>query len=184
MADSTARFRGKLSGGTRRERLARRRRALGLTQEDLAAALEVERTTVVRWERGETEPLPWLRPRLAMALRVSADQLAELLHADGPPVPRQLPPAVTSYIWDSLGYIERHLGDVGEATACYERAVSVFAAAGMRSEVAELLIRLGGIWHQAGEPSRARQAWQEALGICEEEDLPHASHVRARLAAL
>jgi tetratricopeptide (TPR) repeat protein/DNA-binding XRE family transcriptional regulator len=63
----------------RRDRLAGRRKALGLTQEDLAGLLQVERSTVVRWERGETEPVPWLRPRLAKALRVSADRLAELL---------------------------------------------------------------------------------------------------------
>jgi len=96
-AGSTASFPGQPSGGTRRERLAQRRRALGLTQEDLAAKLEVERTTVVRWERGETEPLPSVRPRLARVLRVSAGQLAELLDADAAPVPRQLPPAVTDF---------------------------------------------------------------------------------------
>jgi len=81
-AESTARFPEKTKGGPRRERLARRRKALGLTQEALAARLEVERTTVVRWERGETQPLPWQRPRLARVLGVSADQLTALL-ADG-----------------------------------------------------------------------------------------------------
>jgi tetratricopeptide (TPR) repeat protein/DNA-binding XRE family transcriptional regulator len=72
------------TGGARRGRLAQRRKALGLTQEDLAGLLGVERSTVVRWERGETEPLPWIRPKLARALRVSADRLEELL-ADGSP---------------------------------------------------------------------------------------------------
>jgi transcriptional regulator with XRE-family HTH domain/tetratricopeptide (TPR) repeat protein len=104
-------------GPPRRERLAQRRKALGLTQEDLAALLKVERSTVVRWERGETEPLPWLRPRLARALRVSADRLAELLDDTGRPggalpgegdshqatrrgpmvTPRQLPATVTDF---------------------------------------------------------------------------------------
>jgi tetratricopeptide (TPR) repeat protein/DNA-binding XRE family transcriptional regulator len=69
----------------RRERLAQRRKALGLTQEVLAGLLGVERSTVVRWERGETEPLPWIRPKLARALRVSADRLEELLAAGNPP---------------------------------------------------------------------------------------------------
>jgi tetratricopeptide (TPR) repeat protein/DNA-binding XRE family transcriptional regulator len=92
----------------RRKRLALRRKALGLTQEDLAAQLGVERSTVVRWERGETEPLPWIRPKLASALRVSADRLMELLGGRGPPggpgpggagqaVPRQLPAAVAGF---------------------------------------------------------------------------------------
>jgi transcriptional regulator with XRE-family HTH domain/tetratricopeptide (TPR) repeat protein len=63
----------------RRDRLVHRRKALGLTQEDLAALLKVDRSTVVRWERGETEPIPWQRPRLAKALKVTADRLTELL---------------------------------------------------------------------------------------------------------
>jgi DNA-binding SARP family transcriptional activator/DNA-binding XRE family transcriptional regulator len=66
-----------------RDRLAARRRALGLTQEDLAARLRIERSTVVRWERGTTVPLPWLQPKLARALQVPVGQLAELLA--GPP---------------------------------------------------------------------------------------------------
>jgi tetratricopeptide (TPR) repeat protein len=44
----------------------------------------VERSTVVRWERGETEPVPWLRPRLAKALRISAERLAQLLDGAAP----------------------------------------------------------------------------------------------------
>jgi transcriptional regulator with XRE-family HTH domain len=67
----------------RRERLARRRKALGLTQEALAELLGVERSTVARWERGETAPRPWMRPRLAKGLRISADELMELLADDG-----------------------------------------------------------------------------------------------------
>ena len=59
--------------------LAQRRKALGFSQEALASQLDVERSTVVRWEGGETEPLPWIRPKLARTLQVSADELAELL---------------------------------------------------------------------------------------------------------
>jgi tetratricopeptide (TPR) repeat protein/transcriptional regulator with XRE-family HTH domain len=89
------------TGAAKPWRLAGRRKAVGLTQEQLAERLGVERTTVVRWERGETRPQPWLRPRLASALKVSADRLEELLAvgapagAEGRPaaVPRQLPAA-------------------------------------------------------------------------------------------
>ncbi|MGH4011230.1 MAG: helix-turn-helix domain-containing protein [Pseudonocardiaceae bacterium] len=63
----------------RRQRLSQRRKAVGLTQESLAQRLGVERSTVVRWEAGTTEPLPSIRPKVAHALRVSTDQLAELL---------------------------------------------------------------------------------------------------------
>ena len=67
-----------------RRDLAKRRRACGLTQEDLAHALEIDRSTVARWEAGETEPQPWLRRRLAIALRISTDQLATLLADPAP----------------------------------------------------------------------------------------------------
>lgn len=63
----------------RRRALAARRKAVGHTQEQLAALLGVERSTVVRWEAGETEPLPRCRPQLAEALAVSLDELDELL---------------------------------------------------------------------------------------------------------
>jgi tetratricopeptide (TPR) repeat protein/transcriptional regulator with XRE-family HTH domain len=94
-----------------RRRLAEHRKALGLTQEELAELLSVERSTVVRWERGETRPLPRIRPRLARALHVSAGQLQELLgdaRRDGAPgeggrgrgrpvVPRELPGDVATF---------------------------------------------------------------------------------------
>ncbi len=57
----------------------------------------------MRWERGETEPLPWIRPKLAEALRVSADRLDDLLAGTGPAsqalagVPHQLPAAVADF---------------------------------------------------------------------------------------
>jgi tetratricopeptide (TPR) repeat protein/transcriptional regulator with XRE-family HTH domain len=98
----------------KRKRLAARRKALGLTQEDLAGLIGVERSTVVRWERGDTEPQPWIRARLAKALRVSADRIEELLTSDAAPkagqepapergpstaaaVPRLLPAAIADF---------------------------------------------------------------------------------------
>jgi len=62
-----------------RDRLAGRRRALGLTQEELAALLDIDRSTVVRWERGTTQPLPWIRPKVAKVLQIPVGQLDELL---------------------------------------------------------------------------------------------------------
>jgi tetratricopeptide (TPR) repeat protein len=92
-------------GAARRELLAQRRKALGLTQERLAELLDVDRTTVTRWERGEAQPLPWLRPKLAKALKVSPERIEALLAVDesaGPGatpavVPRQLPAAVADF---------------------------------------------------------------------------------------
>lgn len=65
---------------TRRDSLAARREALGLTQEALAHELGVELSTVGRWERGTLKPKPRRRPDLARALRVSLDELDELLN--------------------------------------------------------------------------------------------------------
>ena len=64
---------------SRRVRLARCRKAAGLTQEMLAHLLKVQRSTVVRWESGEIEPGPWVRGKLARALKISAAELEDLL---------------------------------------------------------------------------------------------------------
>src|SRR5437660_64900 len=66
----------------RRNGLARRRAAMGFTQETLAEHLGVERSTVARWERGTMTPQPWNRPVLAKALKVSHDTLADFLSQD------------------------------------------------------------------------------------------------------
>lgn len=62
-----------------RSGLARRRAAMGFTQETLAVRLGVELSTVGRWERGVLTPQPWRRPDLARALELSLDDLVELL---------------------------------------------------------------------------------------------------------
>ncbi len=64
---------------SRRKRFAQRRKAVGLSQEALADRLGVERSTVIRWESGETEPQPWIRPKIMTELHVSLEQLDELL---------------------------------------------------------------------------------------------------------
>ncbi|MEO3745048.1 helix-turn-helix transcriptional regulator [Plantactinospora sp. B5E13] len=63
----------------KRIRFVQRRKALGYTQESLAETLGVDRTTIVRWERGDSQPLPWVRKTLAAALDVSLAELDELI---------------------------------------------------------------------------------------------------------
>ncbi|WP_239089042.1 helix-turn-helix domain-containing protein [Micromonospora gifhornensis] len=76
---------GRRVPGSRRYRLAQRRKAIGLSQERLAEVLGVDRSTVVRWERAETDPQPWHRPHLATALNVSVEELSDLLADTCPP---------------------------------------------------------------------------------------------------
>lgn len=59
--------------------LAKRRRALGYSQEKLAQLLGVDRTTVGRWESGRIDPQPPQRRGLASALEISFQELDALL---------------------------------------------------------------------------------------------------------
>ncbi|WP_228769800.1 helix-turn-helix transcriptional regulator [Actinokineospora alba] len=58
---------------------------MGFTQESFARKIGVELSTVGRWERGTQDPQPWMRPKIAKALEVSADELAALLSGDTSP---------------------------------------------------------------------------------------------------
>jgi transcriptional regulator with XRE-family HTH domain/osmotically-inducible protein OsmY len=66
----------------RRTGLARARKAAGFTQEKFAEAAHVEPTTVGRWEAGTREPLPYKRPLIARLLKISMNELDELLHPE------------------------------------------------------------------------------------------------------
>jgi transcriptional regulator with XRE-family HTH domain len=96
----------------RRHRLAQRRKAVGLSQERLAEAVGVDRSTVVRWERAKTEPQPWHRPRLAAALSVSVEDLADLL-ADVGEAPSRPD--------ERLDYVLKHPGRVDLVAVGYLR---------------------------------------------------------------
>lgn len=74
-----------------RRRFVQRRKALGFTQESLAELLNVERSTVVRWEAGKSEPLAWLWPKLASALKVTPEQLTDLLAGGSTDAPAEAP---------------------------------------------------------------------------------------------
>ena len=71
----------------KRHQLAHRRKTAGYSQEQLAEQLGVERSTVARWEAGDTEPQPWVRPKLATALGVTIEVLDELLAVSPAPSP-------------------------------------------------------------------------------------------------
>jgi len=81
----------------KRHRLVSTRKAAGFSQEQLAEAVGVERSTVMRWERGETRPQPWARPKLARALGISDQALSELL---GEPAEPQREPSDSVQPWE------------------------------------------------------------------------------------
>ena len=58
------------------EKLMQRRKALGMTQEDLAERLDVSRQTVGKWENGDFMPDADKFIRLADILEISMDELA------------------------------------------------------------------------------------------------------------
>ncbi|WP_333769312.1 helix-turn-helix transcriptional regulator [Streptomyces sp. IBSBF 2435] len=92
-----------------RRELARRRKTLGYSQERLAEVLGVDRVTIGRWERGETEPQPYLRPRLAKALKSSAAEIEALLSPedDRPaPVPARAVSAEALGAHAEAGYLD------------------------------------------------------------------------------
>jgi transcriptional regulator with XRE-family HTH domain len=59
--------------------LADCRLAAGYTQESFAEKLGADRSTVGRWERGSQSPQPWQRPDLARILKISLEQLDDVL---------------------------------------------------------------------------------------------------------
>ncbi|MDQ3406176.1 MAG: helix-turn-helix domain-containing protein [Actinomycetota bacterium] len=88
----------------RRPELAAARRAAGFTQEGLAEALHVARTTVIRWETGENAPLPYLRPKLGRLLARSPNQLQEII--EGAPVGGQAWPELDA----AFGWLDERAG--------------------------------------------------------------------------
>lgn len=133
----------------KRQRLAQRRKACGYTQEQFADALRIDRTTVQRWERGEVDPQPHQRPRMAKALQLTSGELDELLASD-------VPPLVLGDSWISHGSpveddemdaweLARRVqaSDVGSETlARLERAFEELATAYPSSPPQELLKRV------------------------------------------
>lgn len=95
---------------SKRVRLAQRRRAMGMTQEQLAEAVGMgtDRSTIYRWESGEITPPPRKQPQLARALAVSPAELIDLLV----PVSESSAPTKTGRVAHAL----RHPASTDHAT--------------------------------------------------------------------
>jgi transcriptional regulator with XRE-family HTH domain len=73
----------------RRTALAQRRKVVGHTQESFAELLGIDRSTIVRWESGATDPTPMFRPKMAKALSVTLDELDRILSQSSDPRPSE-----------------------------------------------------------------------------------------------
>ncbi|MGH3875070.1 MAG: helix-turn-helix transcriptional regulator [Pseudonocardiaceae bacterium] len=129
----------------KRERLAQRRKMAGYSQERLAEVLRIERSTVARWERAETQPQPWLRPRLAKALGISRDVLAELLTdvvVDRQDDDDRLDRVLAQPALADIEAVRQLRNRVGHVAAAYETApsASLLADAGQCHATAEFLL--------------------------------------------
>lgn len=82
---------------------------------------------------------------------------------------------------DSLACSFHRTGRGDEAIGRYQDAVTAYRDAGDRGYQAETLIHLGNAHRDAGNTGLADEAWQQALGILDDLDLPDAAGVRARL---
>ena len=114
----------------RRHRLVSTRKAAGFSQERLAEAVGVERSTVMRWERGETCPQPWARPKLARALGISDQALSELLVESADP---------------DCEALSRHLGRTVTLDELGLQPLSLRAALDWRADTLVALIDLGKV---------------------------------------
>lgn len=109
----------------RRQEFFTYRRAQGFTQESLAEAVGVDRSTVARWEAGETEPQAHQRRKLCRLFNLSPAQLDPLLsvqeRASPSPVARSesrenAEPGYDDEIWDLELARRATASDVGRET--------------------------------------------------------------------
>jgi DNA-binding SARP family transcriptional activator len=90
---------------------------------------------------------------------------------------------VESAVWDTLGYIEHHLGNFAKAAADFERSLALVRDEGDRRLEAATLTHVGDARHAGGDLPQARDAWRQALAIYDEIQHPRAGEVRAKLAS-
>jgi len=81
----------------RRQHLVDARKSTGKTQEQIAAEVGVDRTTLGRWERNDGTPYPSQRPKYAEALGITMEELAALL-SSMPAQRGEVPDWVSTYL--------------------------------------------------------------------------------------
>jgi transcriptional regulator with XRE-family HTH domain len=150
--------------GTRRRRpgLAAARKSAGYTQEGLAEALFVDRSTVIRWEAGLHAPVPYLWPKLARLLGVTRERLVVLLTVDEPAHASPTTSSMTSQPVALEDMKRRTLMKWGMATTA---AASLSGGAGTSVGLADVqrLQRAAARLHGLDQRHGGDTLWQAAL---------------------
>ena len=193
----------------RRDELAKRRAAVGFSQENLAEKLGVDPSTVYRWEAGESTPQPATRPKLARLLLISVAELHSLLakgQARGQEPPGDLLPVMApiaragtkkdSSTMEAFRTADRQVGGRNLYSSVVQYLVTDvaprlfgtvpssnqdddFAAAAGLTEMA------GWMAHDGGLHDHARQHFTRALELAKiSGDSQLAAHVHASLSHL
>jgi DNA-binding SARP family transcriptional activator/tetratricopeptide (TPR) repeat protein len=85
---------------------------------------------------------------------------------------------------DSIARAHASFGRYDEATAYYRQARELCREFDDRHDEAQILAHLGDMSLAAGDPESAVAAWQDALTISDDLDLPEAASLRAKLSKL
>jgi transcriptional regulator with XRE-family HTH domain len=148
----------------KRTSLAARRKVVGFSQDELAERVRVDRSTIVRWESGETVPQPSKRVEVAKALRVSVEQLDELMTEESP-APIDSQKAIVGARLKSLrkerGWTARKLAEKFRAAAENPREIPY----------ADSIVRMALRWENGmQQPSETyRLLYCKVFGMSEEE---------------
>ncbi|QKW20570.1 helix-turn-helix transcriptional regulator [Kitasatospora sp. NA04385] len=172
------------------------RRSAGYTQDKLAAAMDVDRSTVHRWEKGRSRPRDWQIPRLAQLLGRRPGDIGALLWQQGPetteqgsppevsepsagmPSWNQLDSAVTD--WAALGptgaepahtlwATEEDLALIGQMLAMFRQLDHTFGGRTHAQQVVDYLDReIGAVLHRpAASPDVAVRRAMLTAEFCE-----------------
>ena len=85
---------------------------------------------------------------------------------------------------DSIARAHASLARYDEATACYRQARQLCREFDDRYDEAQILVHLGDTSLAADDPESAVAAWQDAVAIFDDLDLPEAANLRAKLSNL
>lgn len=147
---------------TQCQRLAHARRDRGLSQADVAEALQLSRQAVSRWEAGAASPSTENLLRLAQLYGVTLDELL-----NGPAAPAQAPE--TSPVPEQS---EPEPEPVPKAKPRISRKGLIYVICALCACVVGLIICVAILWPESNEPLPLKEADNTVLDISSAEYFP------------